>query len=69
MSRMNVNVFKGRRDNSKHRFYEVPDFESFEKLRNSRKIKKFRNLKNMLEKNIDMWYGGALYESFLRKLG
>ena len=38
---MNVDVFKGRRDNSKHRFYEVPDFENFEKLRNLRKIKKF----------------------------
>ena len=41
MSRMNIDVLKCRRDNSKHRFYEVPDFENFEKLRNLRKIKKF----------------------------
>ena len=71
MSRMNLDVFKVRRDNSKHRFYEVPDFENFEKLRNLRKIKKFSKVEKIwLERRkIDMWYEGALHESFVRKLG
>ena len=70
MSRMNMDVVKGRRDNSKHRFYEVPDFRKIRKLRKLRKITNFAKVRKLWsERKMNVWNERALYEFSVRKLG
>ena len=60
---MNKDAAKRRRDNPKHRFYEVPDFRKFQK------IEKFNGNQEIFEIRKIWLDEGALYESSVRKLG